>query len=62
MQVMTMISATQFRANFRHFPKRLLLVFLSITERRQRRRLLIWDPQTLSPVDVCVSSEEPVAQ
>ena len=54
--------ATQFCANFRHFLKRLLLVFLSITERRQRRRLLIWDPQTLSTVDVCVSPEEPVAQ
>ena len=57
-----MISATQFRAGFRHFPKRLLVIFLSITERRQRRRLLIWDPQTLLPSDVCALSEEPGAQ
>ena len=59
---MKMIAATHIRADFRHFLKRLLLVFLSITERRQRRRLLIWDPQTLSPIDVRVSSEDPGAQ
>jgi hypothetical protein len=61
MQVMTMTSASQFSTKLRVVTGRLLGTLLSITQRRQRRRLLIWDPQTLSPGEPCAVQKKAVA-
>ena len=53
-----MVPATEQLSRFQCYLHRFLHLLLSISQRRQRRRLLIWDPDTLSGSSISDEAEE----